>query len=284
VKVLTAAGYTMTTATPEEAAKVADTMKPLLDDWAKSRPEGCEALRKSAPRWPLTRERKRIAQMPRRTPSVFLGRRSARGRSSHLPIRERSRSDHHLAVIAGIFTRYVFSTSPSRIATRSAATARDYDIRYLSVCQANNAFHSGRLVQARLAPAGARSRGHFDVLAFGLAGVLLWHFVGSSSRRIASASALRRFPDAALACRASRGNRRVALWFLDCPDVPSVCAALPHAVADLSGDWSDPTANPDRHVLFSASGPRAWRCLFAIAVPASVSADHAASRRPMRSA
>jgi TRAP-type C4-dicarboxylate transport system substrate-binding protein len=47
VKTLTAAGYTMTTATPEEAAKVADTMKPYWDEWAKSRgPEVVEALGK----------------------------------------------------------------------------------------------------------------------------------------------------------------------------------------------------------------------------------------------
>lgn len=37
VKTLTDAGYTMTTAKPEEAAKVADTMKPYWDEWAKSR-------------------------------------------------------------------------------------------------------------------------------------------------------------------------------------------------------------------------------------------------------
>src|SRR5882724_11755341 len=47
VKVLTAAGYTMTTATPEESAKVADTMKPYWDEWAKSRgPMVVEALGK----------------------------------------------------------------------------------------------------------------------------------------------------------------------------------------------------------------------------------------------
>src|SRR5882724_1191173 len=47
VKVLTAAGYTMTTATPDEAAKVADTMKPYWDEWAKSRgPAVVEALGK----------------------------------------------------------------------------------------------------------------------------------------------------------------------------------------------------------------------------------------------
>src|SRR5204863_226911 len=47
VKVLTAAGYTMTTATPEEAAKVASTMQPYWDEWAKSRgPMVVEALGK----------------------------------------------------------------------------------------------------------------------------------------------------------------------------------------------------------------------------------------------
>jgi TRAP-type C4-dicarboxylate transport system substrate-binding protein len=47
VKTLTDAGYVMTTAKPEEAAKVADTMKPYWDDWAKSRgPDVVEALAK----------------------------------------------------------------------------------------------------------------------------------------------------------------------------------------------------------------------------------------------
>jgi TRAP-type transport system periplasmic protein len=47
VKVLIAAGYTMTTATPEEAAKVAGTMQPYWDEWAKSRgPMVVEALGK----------------------------------------------------------------------------------------------------------------------------------------------------------------------------------------------------------------------------------------------
>jgi TRAP-type C4-dicarboxylate transport system substrate-binding protein len=47
VKVLTEAGYTMTTAPDADAAKVADTMKPYWDDWAKSRgPVVIEALGK----------------------------------------------------------------------------------------------------------------------------------------------------------------------------------------------------------------------------------------------
>jgi TRAP-type C4-dicarboxylate transport system substrate-binding protein len=46
-KVLGDAGYTLTRATPAEAAKVADTMKPYWDEWAKSRgPEVMEALAK----------------------------------------------------------------------------------------------------------------------------------------------------------------------------------------------------------------------------------------------
>ena len=47
MKMLTDAGYTMTTAKAEEAAKVADTMKPYWDEWAKSRgPDVVEALGK----------------------------------------------------------------------------------------------------------------------------------------------------------------------------------------------------------------------------------------------
>ena len=47
VKTLTEAGYTMTTAKAEEAAKVADAMKPYWDEWAKSRgPDVVEALGK----------------------------------------------------------------------------------------------------------------------------------------------------------------------------------------------------------------------------------------------
>jgi TRAP-type C4-dicarboxylate transport system substrate-binding protein len=47
VKILTAAGYTMTPAPTEDAAKVADTMKPYWDEWAKSRgPMVVEALGK----------------------------------------------------------------------------------------------------------------------------------------------------------------------------------------------------------------------------------------------
>jgi TRAP-type C4-dicarboxylate transport system substrate-binding protein len=47
VKILAGAGYTITTATSEEAAKVATTMQPYWDEWAKSRgPVVVEALAK----------------------------------------------------------------------------------------------------------------------------------------------------------------------------------------------------------------------------------------------
>jgi TRAP-type transport system periplasmic protein len=47
VQVLTAAGYTITKATPEETARAIEAMKPYWDEWAKSRgPEVVEALGK----------------------------------------------------------------------------------------------------------------------------------------------------------------------------------------------------------------------------------------------
>src|SRR3954464_15050293 len=59
----------------------------------------------------------------------------------------------------------------------------------LSVCQVNGAFHQVQLVQARLTPRGrgasarvtprgrALSAAIFDMLSFGLAAILLWHFI-----------------------------------------------------------------------------------------------------------
>jgi TRAP-type C4-dicarboxylate transport system permease small subunit len=48
----------------------------------------------------------------------------------------------------------------------------------LSVCQVNGAFHQVELVQARLSPRGrALSAAIFDVLSFGFAAILLWHFI-----------------------------------------------------------------------------------------------------------
>ena len=47
VQTLTAAGYVMTKATPEEVARAVETMKPYWDEWAKSRgPDVIEALGK----------------------------------------------------------------------------------------------------------------------------------------------------------------------------------------------------------------------------------------------
>src|SRR5207237_10698635 len=48
----------------------------------------------------------------------------------------------------------------------------------LSVCQVNGAFHQVELIQARLTPRGrALSAAIFDVLSFGFACLLLWHFI-----------------------------------------------------------------------------------------------------------
>ena len=85
VKTLTDAGYTMTTAPAEEAAKVADTMKPYWDDWAKSRGptwsrRSARCARRSAG------ERCRPAGVPRCRPTArrqaIWSRRSAKARSS----------------------------------------------------------------------------------------------------------------------------------------------------------------------------------------------------------
>jgi len=47
VQILKSAGYTFTSARPDETARAVDAMKPYWDDWAKSRgPEVVEALGK----------------------------------------------------------------------------------------------------------------------------------------------------------------------------------------------------------------------------------------------
>ena len=84
VKTLTDAGYTMTTAKTEEAAKVAETMTPYWDEWAKSRgPDVVEALSKCACR--SAGERVVRAGMPATAlRSACWRRRSARAHSSGL--------------------------------------------------------------------------------------------------------------------------------------------------------------------------------------------------------
>jgi len=104
-----------------------------------------------------------------------------------------------------IFTRYVFNF-PSRSPTRSRLHA--VMMTFVSLSDARqHAFHQVEWCRHG-SPALARVLGgHFDVLAFGLAACCV-HFAGSSSRRIASASALRRFSDAASAAAPRDGNRR----------------------------------------------------------------------------
>ena len=77
-----------------------------------------------------------------------------------------------------ILTRYVFNFSFEIADEIGGYMLVVMTFVSLSVCQANNAFHQVELVQARLTPRWrALSAAVFDVLAFGLAGVLLWHFV-----------------------------------------------------------------------------------------------------------
>jgi TRAP-type C4-dicarboxylate transport system permease small subunit len=48
----------------------------------------------------------------------------------------------------------------------------------LSVCQVNDSFHHVELIQARLSErARALSAVFFDLLTFGFAGLLLWHYI-----------------------------------------------------------------------------------------------------------
>ena len=79
---------------------------------------------------------------------------------------------------ADIFTRYLFNYSFEIADELGGYMLVVMTFVSLSVCQVNNAFHQVELVQARLTPHWrAMSAAIFDVLAFGLASVLLWHFV-----------------------------------------------------------------------------------------------------------
>jgi TRAP-type C4-dicarboxylate transport system permease small subunit len=79
---------------------------------------------------------------------------------------------------ADVFTRYLFNFSFEVADELGGYMLVVMTFVSLSVCQVNNAFHQVELVQARLSPRGrALSAAIFDVLSFGLAGILLWHFV-----------------------------------------------------------------------------------------------------------
>src|SRR4051794_3948819 len=84
-----------------------------------------------------------------------------------------------LAVIGvDILTRYVFNFSFEIADELGGYMLVVMTFVSLSVCQANGAFHQVELVQARLSPRWrALSAAIFDVLAFGLAAILLWHFI-----------------------------------------------------------------------------------------------------------
>src|SRR3954447_9110335 len=84
-----------------------------------------------------------------------------------------------LAVIGvDIVTRYVFNFSFEIADELGGYMLVVMTFVSLSVCQANSAFHQVELVQARLSPRGrALSAAIFDATAFGLAAILLWHFI-----------------------------------------------------------------------------------------------------------
>src|SRR3954462_1120007 len=77
-----------------------------------------------------------------------------------------------------IVTRYVFNFSFEIADELGGYMLVVMTFVSLSVCQANSAFHQVELVQARLSPRGrALSAALFDATAFGLAAILLWHFI-----------------------------------------------------------------------------------------------------------
>jgi len=84
-----------------------------------------------------------------------------------------------LAVIgADVFTRYLLNFSFEIADELGGYMLVVMTFVSLSVCQVNNAFHQVELVQERLSPRGrALSAAIFDVLSFGFACILLWHFV-----------------------------------------------------------------------------------------------------------
>jgi len=83
-----------------------------------------------------------------------------------------------LVIGADIFTRYLLNFSFEVADELGGYMLVVMTFVSLSVCQVNGAFHQVELVQARLTPRGrALSAAIFDVLSFGLAAILLWHFI-----------------------------------------------------------------------------------------------------------
>jgi TRAP-type C4-dicarboxylate transport system permease small subunit len=79
---------------------------------------------------------------------------------------------------ADIFTRYLLNFSFEIADELGGYMLVVMTFVSLPVCQVNGAFHQVELIQARLSRrARALSAAIFDVLAFGLATILLWHFI-----------------------------------------------------------------------------------------------------------
>jgi TRAP-type C4-dicarboxylate transport system permease small subunit len=83
-----------------------------------------------------------------------------------------------LVIGVDIATRYLFNFSFEIADELGGYMLVAMTFISLPVCQANAAFHQVELVQARLSPRWrALSTAIFDVLAFALAGILLWHYI-----------------------------------------------------------------------------------------------------------
>jgi TRAP-type C4-dicarboxylate transport system permease small subunit len=79
---------------------------------------------------------------------------------------------------ADIFTRYLLNFSFEVADELGGYMLVVMTFVSLSVCQVNGAFHQVELIQARLTARGrALSAAIFDVLSFGFAAILLWHFI-----------------------------------------------------------------------------------------------------------
>ena len=83
-----------------------------------------------------------------------------------------------LVIGVDIFTRYLLNFSFEIADELGGYMLVVMTFVSLSVCQLNGAFHQVELVQARLSPRRrALSMAVFDVLSFGFAALLLWHFI-----------------------------------------------------------------------------------------------------------
>jgi len=132
----------------------------------------------------------------------------------------------------------------------------------LSVCQANNAFHQVELLQARLKPRGrALSAAISTLLSFGVAALLLWHFIRLECRPGVRPSAARPFWRRRCGCPASpMAIGAAAAVLLDSAPFLAHVRRFPHAVAGLKRMLGPELQILIVTVLFLACSPPGWRC------------------------